>query len=356
MLFLLFPIVTGCHHKIAQPDMGDHYANMSSLESNRAQLGDLYVSAAHHPSDALAAHFARLDPETLFKEAVERRQTGDVEGAVHRLVWLRNTGDTSPAVLYQIGIAYERIEDFEMALRVYNLMLTESDDIGVQRDTGFRRAQVLEELGRDRDALAQLDWIEVPEGGFSKKDQLTFDIERFAVETKLGMPGSEEKLLEALEDASLSKDLSYIRAKGWSNLIVTQLEESTQLPIDGNEVQIGENTETRAATIIDSEELIADVLIPLSHPRWTLMSFLALGDAYTSLSRDIETAPTPPTLTLGEESLYASLVDEQSGHLVRRAWTRYDSALTYAGTLGLDTRETSNLEERLAQTTLEATP
>ena len=314
------------------------------------KLGPLYVPAAHHPPDALAEIFGSAEPEEVFYEAIERRQAGDTEGALHRLVWLRNQGDTSPVLLYQIGVTYEAEEDFEMALRAYDLLLSESQDPSIVRDAGFRRAQVLEELERYLDALRQLRRIRPPKEGFDEKDRLTFDIETACVRLMLRRRFARPHLETLLESGRGNEEVAYIRAKGWSDIIRVELENSSAQRIEGSSTKLMAITEKRAATILEAETLLDEELVPLRQPRWTLIAFLALGDAYTALARDIQAAAPPKKLTPEQDQIYTEMVDEQALVLTRRAWARYDSALTYAGTLGLESQVTRILEERLETT------
>lgn len=308
--------------------------------------GPLYAPAEHAPPPALVSTFQAQDASALFEEAVTRRERGDAEGAIQRLVHLRLAGDDSAAVLYQLGVAYEALEDFPTALSAYDLLLTEHRDPGVQRDAGFRRAQVLESLGRHEHALRQLKAIQAPPEGFDFQDRQTYDIQLGAAMLRAGSARRGEKLIEGGLLALEGSDATYIQAKGWYALASHALARAAELPLDGREKRVQRNVEARGLALLDAETLLTERVIPLEEPEWILAGVLELGDAYAALARDISAAPVPGRLTPEQAAIYEEEIDKQAQVLYRKAWARYDMGLTYAGRLGMSNRYTRLLAER----------
>ena len=310
------------------------------------RLGVPYAPAAHAPPAAIATTFDAADPTALFDDAITRRDSGDVEGAIQRLVHLRLSGDTSAAVLYHLGVAYESREDFEAALSVYDLLLSEDQDPGTQRDAGFRRAQVLEALDRHEDALRQLRAIKPPPGGFAEKDQHTYDIQLGIAELRAGSGRRGERRVRDGLEALGGTDATYIQAKGWYGLIEHDLAEVADLRLDGRERKVQKNVEARGLALLDSESVLGEAIIPLGEPEWILAGVMLAGDGYAALGRDILAAPAPSKLTAEQQGIYEATVREKAAVIYRKAWTRYDTGLMYAGELGLENRYTAALAQR----------
>ncbi len=308
--------------------------------------GTPYAPAEHAPPPALASSFLERDPAELFEEAIARREAGDVEGAVQRLVHLRLSGDSSPAILYQLGVSYELAEDFPTALSVYDLLLSSDRDPGVQRDAGFRRAQVLETLGRYDEALRQLKAIVPPPEGFDFRDRQTYDIQLGVAMLRAGSARRGEALIRGGLSALEGSEATYIRAKGWYALASHTLSEAATLPLDGRERRVQNNVEARGLALLEAEEILSEQVIPLAEPEWILAGVLDLGDAYAALARDIAASPPPPRLSPEQARIYREEIDERAQVLYRKAWARYDMGLTYAGRLGLNNRYTRLLTER----------
>ena len=310
------------------------------------RLGVPYAPAEHSPPAAIATTFDARDPAALFDDAITRREAGDAEGAIQRLVHLRLAGDTSTAVLNHLGVTYENIEDHETALSVYDLLLSEDREPGTQRDAGFRRAQVLEALGQHDDALRQLKAIKPPPGGFDAKDQHTYDIQLGIAMLRAGPAGRGERKVRGGLDALAGTDATYIQAKGRYGLIEHQLFEVADLPLEGRERKVQKNLEARGLALLDAESVLGEAVIPLGEPEWILAGVMLVGDGYAALGRDILSAPPPSRLTVEQQNIYESTVREKAAVIYRKAWTRYDTGLAYAGELGMENRYTRALAER----------
>lgn len=309
------------------------------------QLGPLYDPAGHAPPAAFDGVFAAQTLDALFTDALARREAGDYEGAIHRLVWLRAHGDTSPEVLYQLGIAYELSGDLETAVSVYDLMLSEGSAKAYPLDAGFRRALCLEELGRYEESYRQYRALPT-DRAFDRHDRYTLDIAVGIAALRSGHTREGMRLIEtSLMATEGSDEITWMRAKGYIALSDWALEQAADLPLHGPGRRISRNLEARAAAIAESQDVLVKV-IALEEPEWILAGLLSLGDAYAALYDDLISAPPPRKLDADQVQIYQREVQVRSAVLLRKAWEAYDQGLEVAGKLGIDDRTTKTLRER----------
>lgn len=293
------------------------------------------------PPPALAELFAAQPADQLFDEAVARRQDGDIDGAIARLAWLRDHGESSPAVLYQLGVAYELNEQFETAIAVYETLLDEHPGEFVL-DAGFRRGLCLEELGYYEAAYRQ--FRKIPDGiAFDRHDRYTLDI---AIGIAALRAGHEAKGLQLLETALMAVEgtgeVTWIAAKGWYTLADYSLERSNQISLDVKEKKQVQRLGQRAAYIAEAEERLVKV-IKLEEPEWIMAGLLSLGDAYMDLHADLVGAPHPRNLDDEQVTIYQDAVRQQASVLLTKAWAAYDQGLVVAGRFGVENRYTEQL-------------
>ncbi|MCB9761956.1 MAG: tetratricopeptide repeat protein [Alphaproteobacteria bacterium] len=313
---------------------------LACLSAHRAPL---YDPGAHLPPPALGQVFEGQDPEAVFQEAVERRRAGDVEGAVHRLAWLHESGDRSPEVLYQLGIAYEMNEDFETALSIYDLILAEHPELPL-RDAGFRRALCLEELGRYDEALRQYKAIP-QEQGFDRHDRYTLDLAMGIAALRAGRTRQGLRLIEtsllAVED---SREITWMAAKGRYALMDHALAQAADRPLEGSERKQVHNLEDRADLMAEAEAHLVKI-IAQEEPEWIMAGLLSLGDAYMELHDAVAGAPAPRGLDADQTAVYRQELERRSTVLLRKAWEAYDQGLVVAGRFGVENRYTAQLTE-----------
>jgi tetratricopeptide (TPR) repeat protein len=306
----------------------------------------VYQPANHAPPAGLEEVFGLQDPADVYQEAVDRRLDGDLDGAIHRLVWLRNHGDTSPAVLYQLGVAYEQGEDWATALSVYDLLIYEDIDQRWILDAGFRRAMCLEELGLWDQALEQ--YRDLPdEKTFDRHDRYTFDIGLGVAELLVGKQRTGRRLLETSLDATDGTDeITWMRGKGYWALAHAELQAAADEPLNvPNERKQVRNLERRAEHLVIAETYIVQAVY-VGEPDWILRSLLDLGDAYVLLRDDLVEIPPPKELSAEEAQVYTALLHEKGDVLLRKAWESYDKGVDVAGRFGLQTQDVQTLIDR----------
>jgi tetratricopeptide (TPR) repeat protein len=312
-----------------------------------------YDPGLHGPSVALSELYADTPRDEVFQQAIVQRQTGDMEGAILRLVWLELGGDTDPKVLYQLALAYEGAEDHTTALSVYDRLLSRSADVGVQRDAGFRRALCLLELGWHEAAVDQLQSL--PGGNlFDPKDRYTYDLGLGVALLRAGKQDKGIALINTTLEATAGTDLvPWMRSMGWHALAVDALAQAAKKRLDMRLYRrAGKNLTARAALIAEAEQYLVE-MVKLTQPDWIMKGMRDLGDAYVAVHEQLNASPAPRRLNDDADAMYQEIMAERSHMLLGKAWKAYDQGLDIAGRFGMiDTRRAQELRERRDAITL----
>jgi tetratricopeptide (TPR) repeat protein len=304
-----------------------------------------YQPTQHLPSPALGQVFSQQDPQAVFEEALARRDEGDSRGAIDRLVWLREQGDESPVVLYQLGLAYELAGDFDTALAVYELLDVEDAQDRYELDVGFRRAMCLEALGRWDEALRT--YRRLPQtAGFDRHDRLTLDLALGMAELRAGRTRRGQQLLEGALSATANTDeVPWMRAKAWYTLADVELARAGDEGLGGSERRQVRGLEERAAAIALAEQYLVQV-VTLEEPEWILAGLLSLGDAYADLREDMLAVPAPSELNEEEALHYRAVLEQRTQVLLRKSYEAYDQGLLIAGKFQIRNEATAQLRQR----------
>ncbi len=312
-----------------------------------------YDPGVHGPSVALSELYSDTPRDELFQQAIVQRQTGDMEGAIQRLVWMELGGDTDPKVLYQLALAYEGAEDHTTALSVYDRLLARSVDVEVQRDAGFRRALCLVELGWHMAAVEQLQTL--PGGNlFEPHDRYTYDLGLGVALLRAGKRDKGIALINTTLEATAGSDLvPWMRSMGWHALAVDALGRAAAKRLDMRRYRrAGKNLTARAALIAEAEQYLVE-MVKLTQPDWIMKGMRDLGDAYVAVHEQLNASPPPRRLNDDADEMYQEIMAERSHMLLGKAWKAYDQGLDIAGRFGMiDTRRAQELRERRDAITL----
>jgi len=323
-LILVLALLTGCWHQ--------------APESH-------WTPAAHAPSATWDALFSASEPHELFDDAVARRNHGDLQGAIDRLLWLRNQGDPAPATLYQLGIAYELDERFLDALGVYDLLLLELGDSELRYDVLFRRGLTLEALGHPRAALR--DYNRIPTNrAWDRQDRYTLDLVKGAALLSLDREREgRELVLTALKATEETGEVRWARGRGLFALADHALRHATAIELRGSQERLARQIRLRLEGIEKADNYLVHV-VKTEEPEWILAGLLALGDAWLALHDDLLEAPMPKGLSRWQEEHYRQLLADQVTRFRTRAWNVYDQGLGVAGTYRVENRYTTQLRAR----------
>ena len=304
-----------------------------------------FVAEAHAPASTWDDLFSAVPAAELFDDAVRRRQSHDLEGAIDRLVWLRLRGDDSPATLYQLGIAFELDEAFEQALGVYDLLLSELDEPSFRHDVLFRRGLCREALGYVEAALR--DYRRIPHNrDWTREDRYTLDLVTGAALLALDRPRKGRPLvLEALKATEDTGEVSWARGRGLYALAEHTLGEAAEIELRGSHERLARQVRHRLEALERADNYLVHV-VRTEEPEWILAGLLALGDAWADLHADLAAAPAPKGLSRWQQEHYDQQLAEQLLLYRVRAWNVYDQGLGVAGTYGVQNRYTVALRAR----------
>jgi tetratricopeptide (TPR) repeat protein len=271
--------------------------------------------------------WAELGPEAVLEDAVARRGIGDFEGADARLAWLAEVAPGEEPT-YHAAVSAELQERYDDALRGYEAVLATWPEGGRTVDAGFRRALVLEELGRHRDAIQQVRLLQ-RSGDWSERDAQSLALARGVNELAQGRTRRGLRRLDkALAATEGSDDLRWMRAKARAALTRHLLDEAAGIPMVHGR-RAGRNLEARAANISAAERQVI-AIANLGEAEYALAGLELLGDAYIALHDDLIALPPPPELTPEQAEIYTQGVQQKTAVLRRKAWRYYDEGVKLA--------------------------
>lgn len=271
--------------------------------------------------------WAELGPATVLEDAVARRSNGDFQGADARLAWL-NVVAPGEAPAYHAAVSAELQERYVEALAGYDAVLSRWPDGARNTDAGFRRALVLEDLGRHREAVRQVRALQRHEA-WSTEDELSLALARGVGEVGQGWTRRGLRRLDnALAATEGSDEIPWMRAKARAMLVRHLLAEAAATPMTHGR-RASRNLETRAGHISAAERQVI-AIAHLGEAEYALAGLEMLGDAYLALYDDLIALPPPPGLSPDAAAVYRDGISERTAVLRRKAWRYYDEGTKLA--------------------------
>lgn len=265
--------------------------------------------------------------EIVLEEAVGRRNVGDFQGADDRLAWLQRVAP-GPEPTYHAAVSAELQERYDDALQGYEDVLSSWPGDARSVDAGFRRALVLEDLGRHKDAIRQVRALQ-RSGDWSEQDEQSLALARGVNELGQGrVRRGLRRLDRALEAAEGVDGLAWMRAKARAALARHLLTSAQGVPMVHGR-RASRNLEARAAAISGAERQVI-AIANLGEAEYALAGLELLGDAYLALHDDLVALPPPSGLTAAQATLYREGIAEKSAVLRRKAWRYYDEGVKLA--------------------------
>lgn len=281
------------------------------------------------PAD-LAGAWSTLAVEEVLAEAVSRRRVGDFQGSLDRLGHLEGRADAPAAeVLHQRGITLEYMERFEEALAAYDAALgLSSPGETVHGEVSFRRALVLEDLGRHADSLQQVRDLQ-RQGGWTEPQELSLELSRGVAELRSGSTRRGLRRLDrALARLEGDAALPWLQARARTAVAGHLLAEAETLALEGNK-KARRRLLARTELMVAAEAHVIAVA-RLGEPEYILEGLRLLGDAYLALHDDMLAAPPPGRLDAEQRALYAEAVAERAAVLPAKALRYYDEGVQVA--------------------------
>ena len=305
----------------------------------------------------LATAFAQTAPpeptvRDRIEEAIAARQPGrqaDVDAARSLLVAIEPsvTDDDRALYLFQRGICEELTWHLEPARAFYDQVIALGPS-PVQLDAHFRRALVLEDMGEDEAAFADLVYID-HQRGLEESGELTLALQRGISELAIGRRNAGIRRIEAaLEDGAHNGSITYMRAKAQYALIEARLQEANELPLKGSQRHVVRNLAKRAERIEAAQNAIIE-LTQLQEPEWVLASLIALGDAYALVGDDLLGAPFPHGLNAIQARVYEVELGKKVQNVRNKALHCYQQGVALAERLQWESPNVRALVERTAE-------
>lgn len=288
----------------------------------------------------------QLGPDALFQQALAFQAEGRRSAALERLAWLQEN-HPDPRITFQIGKTLELDEDYTGALAAYDDVLTGDGPEDLRHDAAFRRAIVLEDLGRHKESLKQIKALEAT-GNWGEAEAVSLALCRGIAELSAGRSRRGIKRIEAglaqLED---STEQTWMRARARSALASYLLAEAAELELKGDK-KAARRLGARNDLMIAAEQQVV-AIARLGETEYILDGLQQIGDSYLQLHDDLLAAPAPRKLDAAQELIYSETVAERAGILRRKAKMYYDKGLQLADQVGWQGHARDELAARVEQ-------
>lgn len=311
----------------------------------------LGLACAHAPTppapwaDALPV---QGEPQELLAVAERLQAAGNLAGARATLAGLVARGDAPAETWARYGLALELEERFADADAVYAEVarLAGSAVAGSALNATFRRALVLDELGRYQEALTILRAVDRHQAAWDRADFLTLEL---ALGTALLRVGEVREGLAHLEPAlgatAATDEARWLRARALHALSRASLHQAAATSLAVGDRRVDQALAERTRLIVDAEGWLVKVA-ETAEPEWILAGLLDLGDAYVRLYADLVTAPAPADLDAEGVARWRDSVHVQAAVLLTKAWNAYDRGVTEADAWGTTNRFVAALRSR----------
>lgn len=285
------------------------------------------------------------DPAVVIDRAIAVRRQGDPDAARNLLL------AAEPIVpeamrswwLYQRGICEEMAWRPADAAALYEQVIARGGPEAL--DARFRLALVLEDQGRDDEALDQVLALRKAKG-LDERDRVTLELQRGVAELRTGRTRRGAKRVEAaLAEVEGGDTHTWMRAKARYTLAWALLEEADALALDGREKRVVKRLSGRAERMQAAEKQII-AIAALQEPEWVLAGLIDLGDSYADLADDLAASPAPRGLTEEQAALYRDELAKKSEVLRTKAWHSYDQGVALATRIGWESPRVATLKAR----------
>lgn len=277
------------------------------------------------------------------QDAIITRQNGNLAGATALLEAYAPFPEEQAWYLYQRGICAELGNRPAQAEAWYRQAIA----AGAVDDARFRLALVLEDQGRDQEALTEVITL-ARQKGFDERDQATLDLQLGISEVNTGKKRKGLRRIQAtLDGLEAGASHTWMRAKGRYTLARLLLEEADSLDLRLPERRQVRRLTRRAESLQAAEQQVA-AIARLNEPEWVLAGLIALGDSHARLAREIATAPPPRRLTPSEDGIYREMIIDKAAVIDAKARHIWQSGVDLAARIQWESPRVAALKLRLA--------
>jgi tetratricopeptide (TPR) repeat protein len=323
------------------PQVGDDLIENNDLQALPVEE----AVAPYAPEPAVvdpAALWEHMAPEALLQGVLQAIEQRDFAGAFGRLDVLGRTAG-GPRVDYERGRVFELQEDWEQALAAYDAAAAGVQPGPLASDVHFRRALVLDDLGRHKDAIAVLKSLRRSDA-LAEGAGAAIDLERGVADLRRGKERRGARRIAKALSALPEGAHPWMRARARHAVLAAELSDAAELQLEGNK-KAARNLERRARAMKKAEEQVA-VIARLGEVEYILAGLRDLGDAYLQLHDDFRAAPPPRGLSEDQVAIYREQVDQKAGALPRKALSFYEMGLELATRRGWEGRLLDDIRAR----------
>ncbi len=261
--------------------------------------------------------------------------------AFARLADLFPSSAHEPAALFDAGLAYERLEEWRLALERFRALEKRAEGPDAI-EASFRAAECLYHLRELADARAVLDAL-ARRPGLAPGDRVRALAQRGIVELEDGKTEEAEQSLrlavstwqgateeERLDDGFASQAQFYLGEvyREWFRA----------LPLDpsrGDDEQLRKDLERKAEMLLSAQGHYLRA-IRMGNDRWAVASGYRIGELYDELRAQLLDAPLPPGLDAEHAAAYRAELRRQVRVLATKAISAYELTLQRAARSGVD--------------------
>jgi tetratricopeptide (TPR) repeat protein len=263
--------------------------------------------------------------------------------AFARLADLHPGSRHEAAALYDAGLAYERLEEWRLAMERFRALATRWEGPDAV-DAAFRVAECQYHLRDLEDARATLDALARRED-LPPAEHVRALAQRGIVELEAGRPEQAEKSLrlaisawqsanerERLDDHDVAQAQFYLGEvyRGWFQAIRLD-------PSAGDEARLARELEDKAEMLLSAQGHYLRV-IKIGNAEWAVAAGARIGELYDALHGELTGAPLPPGLDAEHAEVYRAELRRKVRVLVTKAISVYERTLAAAERTGVENR------------------
>jgi tetratricopeptide (TPR) repeat protein len=261
--------------------------------------------------------------------------------AFARLADLYPASRHEPAALFDAGLAYERLEEWRLALERFRALERRYEGPDAV-EASFRVAECQYHLGELGDARTTLDAL-ARRQDLSPGDRVRALAQRGIVELEEGRPEDAERSLRlavstwqsATEDERLD-DRFASQAQFYLGEVYRQWFRALPLdPAKGDDERLRQDLERKAEMLLSAQGHYLRA-IRMGNDRWAVASGYRIGELYDELRAQLLDAPLPPGLDAEHAAAYRAELRRQVRVLATKAIAAYELTLQRASRSGVD--------------------
>ena len=262
------------------------------------------------------------------------------------------TGEVTPLGRYNLGLVYERTQQWEKALRTYN-GFGDNPGKGLRiEEVRLRKAVCLSRLGRYEPAQQQLEMIlrqfGVPPLEYNEA-RARLGIAYFRVGDEIL---AEHHLRPALDvyERNAARGVMHARAayaEGYFALGEIDFARFRAIELVGDENALARALGEKADAFVAARNYYT-LAIRTYEPEWVVASLFRVGLGYELFYEAVLAAPLPGDLTAGEQKEYRQKLREKLQPVLNKALQAYRRNLELAGDFHVETQFVEQTRKRYA--------